>query len=225
MATLEHVLTKSRQLIQGALAEARAELDTLRARQTELEQLIAQAETALGDVSTSPKEGMTLHAALGHILRENNNEWMTARELADAVNAAGLYRKRDGSNVEVNQVHARTSNYSALFEKDGPNIRLREESPALETTPQGVAVFRDDDRGFFDWLYENPAGYFINTERAPKVNYLVLHQPQCPHFKREDSLHWTKDYVKVCSIDRAALEGWAAEMVGGEVTLCRSCFG
>ena len=36
-----------------------------------------------------------------------------------------LYRKRDGSPVEINQVHARTSNYGALFEKDGPKIRLK----------------------------------------------------------------------------------------------------
>jgi hypothetical protein len=42
------------------------------------------------------------------------------RQLADAVNERGLYRKRDGSPVEVNQVHARTSNYEALFEKNGP---------------------------------------------------------------------------------------------------------
>ena len=47
------------------------------------------------------------------------------RELADEVNERSMYRKRDGSPVEANQVHARTKNYTALFEKDGSRIRLR----------------------------------------------------------------------------------------------------
>jgi hypothetical protein len=94
----------------------------------------------------------------------------------------------------------------------------------LTTTPTGVLVFRDDDEGFFDWLEANPDAFFINTYRNPKPEYLVLHRPQCPHFKGGESLHWTKDYVKVCSTDRDVLEGWAAKVVGGEVTLCRSCF-
>jgi hypothetical protein len=42
---------------------------------------------------------------------------MTARALADAVNGRGLYRKKDGSPVEINQVRARTNNYHDLFRK------------------------------------------------------------------------------------------------------------
>ena len=53
----------------------------------------------------------------------------------------------------------------------------------------------------------------------------MLHRPECPHFKGGESLHYTKDYVKVCSTNRTELENWAAAEVGGEVTLCRSCFG
>ena len=75
-----------------------------------------------------------------------------ARALADAVNARGLYRKRDGSPVEVNQVHARTNNYQDLFEKNGSLICLRTESRMLADHPQAITVFKDDDRGFFDWL-------------------------------------------------------------------------
>jgi hypothetical protein len=40
-----------------------------------------------------------------------------------------LYRKRDGSPVEVDQVHARTNNYANLFEKNGSAIRLKEGAP------------------------------------------------------------------------------------------------
>ena len=51
---------------------------------------------------------------------------MSARELADEVNSRGLYAKRDGRPVEVNQVHARVKNYPQLFEKDGSQIGLRD---------------------------------------------------------------------------------------------------
>jgi hypothetical protein len=57
---------------------------------------------------------VTLHEALELIPRESKTP-ITARQLADAVNERGLYRTRDGSPVEVNQIHARTSNYEALF--------------------------------------------------------------------------------------------------------------
>jgi len=214
-------------MIREALADARTELETLRLREAELEAQIAQAEAALGTDTPAPAgaAAMTLHDALALLLREVGDDGMTARELADAVNGRGLYRKRDGSPVEANQIHARTNNYSTVFEKDGPTIRLRKESPMLGDIPAGVIVFRDDDEGFFDWLADNPEGFMVNTERKPNKNYLVLHRPQCPHFKGGESLHWTKEYAKVCSNDRGDLESWAADTVGGEVTLCRSCFG
>jgi hypothetical protein len=53
---------------------------------------------------------------------------MTVRELADEVNRRALYEKRDRSPVEPNQIHARAKNYSALFEKEGPRVRLRSTS-------------------------------------------------------------------------------------------------
>ena len=125
----------------------------------------------------------------------------------------------------MNQVQARVNNYDSVFEKNGSIIRLREDSAALSAAPASVTIFRDDDDGFFEWLEGNPDGYIVNTERNPKAHYLVLHRPQGPHFKGGELLRWTKDYVKVCSADRADLEDWATDEVGGEVTLCRSCFG
>jgi hypothetical protein len=168
---------------------------------------------------------MTLHDALARVLEDIGNEWMTARELADEVNRRGLYRKRDGSPVEVNQVHARTNNYEDLFEKNGPKIRLKKGVTVISTDTANVVMFKDDDEGFFEWQESNPDGEFINTERKPNRNYLVLHRSGCPHFIGNDSLQWTRDYVKICAGDRAALEEWARDTVGGEITLCRTCFG
>ncbi len=220
-------------MIEEALSEARSELETVDARRDELLQQIARAEALLGPQEVAASEvpagaiepRLTLHEALARVLEDGGNEWMTARELADAVNRRGLYRKRDGSAVEVNQVHARANNYDELFEKDGPRIRLKEGATVVGTTAPNVVMFKDDDDGFFAWQEENAAGHFINTERKPNPNYLVLHRSGCPHFKGADSLRWTKDYVKIASVDRAALDEWATETVGGEVTLCQTCFG
>jgi hypothetical protein len=225
MSHLADALDRSRKMIGDALADARAELADLNARRSELEALIAQGEAALGGAPQAvPEPGMTLHRALEQILQENGNTPMTARALADAVTDQGLYRKRDGSAVEVNQVHARTNNYQDLFEKDGARIRLREESPMLANHPPSLTVFQDDDRGFFSWLDDHQDGYFINCERRPKPTYLVLHHHGCPHIDRSTDVHWTKDYIKICSPGRGDLEEWATTTVGGDVTLCRTCF-
>jgi hypothetical protein len=225
MATIEDALEKSREIIGAALAEARADLAALDVRRHELEALIAQGEAALGGTPASAAEtSMTLHDALALVLREKNNTPMTARELADAVNERGLYRKRDGSSVEVNQVQARVNNYEALFEKDGARILLREDPPMLATLPPSIVKFRDDDDGYFSWLEDHPDGYFINSERNPKPKYLVLHRPNCPHFTRNPELHWTRDYIKLCSSDRDALQEWASNTAHGEMTLCGTCF-
>jgi hypothetical protein len=128
---LRSVLEGARPQLESALAEAEAELDELDSRRADLLVLIGQARAALGlsdtpgTASGAGARGLTLHEALAQVLREHNNAWTTARELADEVNARALYRKRDGSQVEANQVHARTKNYADMFEKDGSRIRLR----------------------------------------------------------------------------------------------------
>jgi hypothetical protein len=235
MPRLNDALQRSREMIEEALAAARAELERIEERRRALLDQIARAETILGGgpsslpVETPPsaQEGrqVTLHEALARVLEDAGNEGMTARELADAVNRRGLYRKRDGGPVEVNQVHARINNYTDLFEKDGSKIRLKEGARVVAPQTPSVMMFKDDDVGFFEWQDAHPDGRFINTERKPNPNYLVLHNSGCPHFKGADSLQWTKDYVKIASVDRAALETWATESVGGEITLCRTCFG
>ena len=129
---LRDAFEHARPQFEEALAEAEAELERLDARRAELVELIARARAALGlsgtslGVDTPGARPLTLHEALAQVLRERGNAWMTARELADEVNSRALYRKRDGAPVEANQVHARTKNYTDLFEKDGSQIRLRD---------------------------------------------------------------------------------------------------
>jgi hypothetical protein len=125
---LERALEAGRVDIEAGLVAAEKELSELREREGQLEALIARAKAALGaepEPGLTESKRLTLHEAIELVLQGNGNRWTTVRELASEVNRRGLYRKRDGSRVEANQIHARTKNYEALFEKDGPRVRMR----------------------------------------------------------------------------------------------------
>lgn len=102
----------------------------LRAEEAELEQLIARARKELGidgaQVKGVPVGRVTLHEAMAHVLREQGGEGMRARQIAIAVMDSGLYRKKDGSALEPNQIHARVNRYGDLFAKNGSLITLKQ---------------------------------------------------------------------------------------------------
>jgi hypothetical protein len=128
---LKRTLEAAKPELEAGLAAAEAELAEVDARRAELLALIERARAALAYPSMSSEvesrdRGMTLHEALSRVLSDHGNEWMTVQELAAEVNERGLYQKRDGSRIEPNQVHARAKNYTSLFEKNGPRVRLRE---------------------------------------------------------------------------------------------------
>jgi hypothetical protein len=126
----EDALETTRQEMCEISMEDRAELEAAAEDRFRLEWQTVEAAVALGTQAPPPAghgSRLTLHEALAQILRENDNAWMTAQELTGLVNARRLYRKRDGSAIEVNHVHARTNTYRTIFEKDGAEIRLREE--------------------------------------------------------------------------------------------------
>lgn len=123
MDRLAEALDRNAAEVEAGLNEARHERDLLRLRDRELTELIERAETLLGHRQAD--RNRTLHEAMTLVLKERGNQWMHTRDIADEVNRHQLYRKRDGSPVETNQIHARSKNYEHLFEKDGPLVRLR----------------------------------------------------------------------------------------------------
>ena len=143
MESLERAMNANRGEVERELAKAEEELDELRARQRRLEDAIRRARLVLGIepvIGTAdaggagrPDPRLPLHEALARILRTQGNRVMTARELADEVNQTGLYRKGDGSPVDIGQIHARVHNYDRLFVRAGGGIRLRDtDSPAVD---------------------------------------------------------------------------------------------
>ena len=123
---LATALDETGRIVDEALARAREELAELNDRRARLELLISKAEAVQRTRHRPPlsSKNLTLHEAIEMVLEEEGNRWMTVRELAEAINSRDLYRKKDGSKVEANQIHARTKNYAHLFEKNGPNVRL-----------------------------------------------------------------------------------------------------
>jgi hypothetical protein len=125
---LESALQFNRKEIQAGIDEAETELVELQERTRHLTGLITKGRQVLegGTADLSGQDRMTLHEAIRFVLREHDNEPMTARELADEITQRDLYMKRDGSPVEINQVHARVNNYGSMFEKVGNRIRVRD---------------------------------------------------------------------------------------------------
>lgn len=124
------VLDGAKAEIEAGLREAEAELAELDARRSALVGLITRATAALGPGAAGPGESrprpLTLHEAMAQVLREHGNEPMSAREIADEINQRQLYTKRDGSRIEVGQIHARAKNYATQFAKVGSKHRLHE---------------------------------------------------------------------------------------------------
>jgi hypothetical protein len=136
MSGLERVLAANRAEIEKELQAAQDELRDLREQVAVLERLIARGQAALGlgsevdeTADLVPPEvsvRATLHEVMLGILRKSGNRGMTAKELADAVNASGLYRKRDGTPVDVAQIYARIHNYGRLFTRSGNGIMAKD---------------------------------------------------------------------------------------------------
>ncbi len=83
-----------------------------------------------GPIKASDGSAPTLHAEIARLLADVNDDWMTTEQLAAQVNAAGRYRKRDGSHVTAFQIHGRTRRYARLFERQGAQVRLRVDGTA-----------------------------------------------------------------------------------------------
>ncbi|MBI5088842.1 MAG: hypothetical protein HZB15_08300 [Actinobacteria bacterium] len=123
-SNLEHAA----RLVADTLSAARLELVELEERKVQLLALIARTEAMHAALQTDrpAMRHMTLHEAIAFLIREHGNRWMTVKDLTAAINARQLYHKRDGSPVELNEVHARINNYEYLFDKNGSKVRLRE---------------------------------------------------------------------------------------------------
>lgn len=88
-----------------------------------------------------------------------------------------------------------------------------------------LLIFKDDDEGFRRWMVEHPAGFYLNANRAPASDVVLLHKVGCPHVGDAEpgDVAWTEQYIKVCSTTRLELEAWSRTVSGQEARHCQTC--
>lgn len=85
--------------------------------------------------------------------------------------------------------------------------------------------FERDDEGFLAWRAAHPAGFIVNCNPTPSLDYLMLHRASC-HFMNElpkDYKHWTHAFIKVCAEEKGVLSVWCHSEVGGAPSSCQHC--
>jgi len=127
---LRVALDEGRTRIEAGIVEAERELEECRKRCLELEALIRRGRVAIGESADSKVENgqprkLFLHEAMLKVLHEVPEGVLRAGQIAERVNAQGLYRQRDGGPATAHQVHARVFNYPNLFERTPEGIRAR----------------------------------------------------------------------------------------------------
>jgi hypothetical protein len=85
---------------------------------------LLSADLSATDSAAQPTQP-TLHDEILEILHAHGNRWMTTKAIAELVNKRDRYKKRDGSDMKQNQIHARTKNYDHLFKRDGQKVKTR----------------------------------------------------------------------------------------------------
>ncbi len=77
-----------------------------------------------------------------------------------------------------------------------------------------IPLFDGNDDLYQDWLAANANGFVINTSRARRAKYMVLHRARCPsiskytEFARPHGGFTERDYIKVCAPTVDELRGW-----------------
>lgn len=97
--------------------------------------------------------------------------------------------------------------------------------PSQRDGARMISRFVNDDPGYIAWLAAHSSGYVLNTFPHVTASYLVLHRARCRTVNRplSDDRHWTHQYGKTCSDDRAELAEWARRETGKSLHPCGSC--
>jgi hypothetical protein len=99
-------------------------------------------------------------------------------------------------------------------------------APSLTGTGEQPEIFRDAEAEYLAWITRHSLGWVINCTRSPTAGYLLLHRADCWTIGAMGVGNYTtRDYIKVCSLNRSTLHSWAMVWVGGELSLCGFCEG
>jgi hypothetical protein len=185
-----------------------------------------QSIDALGPILGLTRPGNEFHPLDGRIVRLGLHH-TEAPELGFDVELGIWWRAAEGKAGRAGRHEAVTVSAPRPVRQAPAVTPARREDPhASRSTPDteasamAVIVFRNDDEGYIRWIQEHPEGFVVNTTPSFSRSYLKLHRASCKfvsEFQKGYSRWTTGDYIKVCSVDRAALDAWAREKAGGEL--------
>ena len=127
MDDLDRIFATNRRGLEDAIGKARRELEDCRIRCRELEDRIRAAEGVLGVTAPGFEAGSgpqpTLRAAMKVVLRDEPRG-LAAPEIARRIIERDLYRRPNGTRVDVGQVHNRVHHYPNEFIREDRRIHL-----------------------------------------------------------------------------------------------------
>ncbi len=114
---------------------------------------------------------MTLHEAIVKILQEAGNP-LSASDIANRINEAKLYTRKDGNPVPVNQIHARVKNYPAIFYQEKGLISLHQ----LTENKNNLTAKLNEEiiKTFFNQVYTIEKNTDLRNDLSKFTNYLLL---------------------------------------------------
>ncbi len=114
---------------------------------------------------------MTLHEAIVKILQEAGNP-LSASEIANRINEAKLYIRKDGNPVPVNQIHARVKNYPAIFYQEKGLISLHQLTGKKDSL--SAKLNEEIIKTFFNQVYTIEKNTDFRKDLSKFTNYLFL---------------------------------------------------
>ena len=92
-----------------------------------------------------------------------------------------------------------------------------------------VIVFRDDERGFVNWISGNSGGFVVNTRTELDTDYVVLHSANCGSMRNYRGMDQNpggfteRGYQKICAASFDEILSHLVAETGNENPITKYC--
>ena len=89
-----------------------------------------------------------------------------------------------------------------------------------------IQLFDGNDDLYQDWLAANADGFVVNTRRARRASYMMLHRASCSFIKESPwppGRFTERTYIKVCAPTVDELRGWVKKHGREDGSFSKEC--